>query len=109
SVRWYGSDGVAHSGALINDAVAAEFAEKTQYFAPTFGLPSDKESVWSPLLEEIKGETGLDADAFTLAAYDAVKVIAKTLVATWSQFPYVTLESFNAEFINQAKDRKSVV
>jgi len=102
SVRWYGSDGVAHSGVLINDAVAAEFAEKTQYFAPTFGLPSDKESVWSPLLEEFKGETGLDADAFTLAAYDAVKVIAKTLVATWSQFPYVTLESFNAEFINQA-------
>ncbi len=102
AVRWYGSDGVAHSTALIGDSDAASFAEKTSYFAPSFGLPGDKESVWGPLSNEIKDKTGMDADAFTLAAYDAVHVIGKTVKSLGDKADLATLDALKAEFLLQA-------
>ncbi len=78
SVRWYGSDGVALSAALINNSTAAEFAIKTQYFAPTFGLADASKSKWEPLATKIATQTGIEPDAFALAVYDAIWVIAQT-------------------------------
>lgn len=81
SVNWYGGDGVALSAALVNDAGAASFAAKTRFFAPTFGLPMQAESKWQPLAKAIKDRTGMTPDAFALAAYDAMWVIALTHIA----------------------------
>jgi branched-chain amino acid transport system substrate-binding protein len=81
SVRWYGGDGFIRNQALLADAQAAEFAASTQFFSPEFGLPANAQSVWNPLQAEIFSRSGLSADAFTLAAYDAIKVIAKLVEA----------------------------
>ncbi len=78
SVNWYGGDGVALSAVLVNDAGAASFAAKTNFFSPTFGLPAQAESKWQPLAEAIKDRTNIAPDAFALAAYDALWVIALT-------------------------------
>jgi len=101
-LKWFGSDGVAHSAALIGDPAAAAFAEKTAYFAPSFGLPPAQENKWKPLTTEIKTATGIDADAFALAAYDAVWVIAKTVRALAESSNYIDLSLLQKTFEAQA-------
>ncbi|PJJ83133.1 ABC transporter substrate-binding protein [Mucilaginibacter auburnensis] len=82
NVKWFGSDGVALSTAFLSDAAAADFAIKTAYFAPAFGLPVATEAQWKPIAARIKAKTNLEPDAFALAAYDAAWSIAHTLEAT---------------------------
>lgn len=82
SVKWYGGDGVVLSAALISDATAARFAADTHFFAPTFGLPTHGESKWQPIATAIKGATNIEPDAFALASYDALWVIALTYNAS---------------------------
>ncbi len=87
SVNWYGGDGVVLSAALINDAAAAAFAVSTNFIAPTFGLPEETRSRWQPLSNAIKSRTVIDPDAFALAAYDAMWVIAMTYNAGSGSVP----------------------
>ncbi|RWY57031.1 ABC transporter substrate-binding protein [Mucilaginibacter gilvus] len=82
SIKWYGGDGVVLSTALLTDPVVAEFAIKTGFFAPSFGLPDAYKSKWEPLAARIKAKTGTDPDAYALAAYDALWTIAYTLEGT---------------------------
>lgn len=82
SVRWYGSDGVALSAAFLSNAAAADFAMATSWFAPTFGLPDEAAPKWQPVAQRIKDRSGLEPDAFALATYDAVWVIARTYQAS---------------------------
>lgn len=82
SVNWYGGDGVVLSTALTGDAAAAAFAAKTQFFAPNFGLPVHTDPKLVALTAAIKTRTGIEPDAFALAAYDAMWVIANTVVAS---------------------------
>jgi branched-chain amino acid transport system substrate-binding protein len=82
SIRWYGGDGVVLSTALLADPIVAEFAIKTHFFAPSVGLPTALQSQWKPVADRIKAKTGVDPDAYALAAYDALWTIAKTLEAT---------------------------
>jgi branched-chain amino acid transport system substrate-binding protein len=82
SIKWYGGDGVVLSTALLSDPVVAEFAIKTGFFAPSFGLPDAFKSKWEPLAARIKAKTGIDPDAYALAAYDALWTIAYTLEGT---------------------------
>ena len=82
SLKWYGGDGVVLSTALTSDPVVADFAIKTDFFAPSFGLPAAFESKWAPVAARIKAKTGMDPDAYALAAYDAVWAIAYTLEST---------------------------
>ena len=79
SVMWYGGDGFIKNQALLNDPLAAQFAFATSFFSPEFGLPASAESLWSPLLTSIFNACGQEADAFTLSAYDALKVMAKVV------------------------------
>lgn len=79
SIKWYGGDGVVLSTALTGNAVAAEFAIKTGFFAPSFGLPTALQSKWQPIADRIKAKTGTDPDAYALAVYDALWTIAYTL------------------------------
>jgi branched-chain amino acid transport system substrate-binding protein len=83
SVKWYGGDGVALSAALVGDPDAAAFAVATEFFTPTYGLSDAYKAKWEPLLARLKAKTGIDADAFGAAAYDAMWVIAKTVQASY--------------------------
>lgn len=80
SIRWYGGDGVVLSTALLTQE-AADFAIKTHFFAPSFGLPAALEAQWKPVAARIKAKTGIEPDAYALAAYDALWTIAKTIEA----------------------------
>ncbi|MBA2571975.1 MAG: ABC transporter substrate-binding protein [Gemmatimonadetes bacterium] len=82
TVRWYGSDGVALSDALLSNAQAAEFAVRVDYPNPIFGLEEGARDVWEPLSARIRARTNLTPDAFALAVYDAVWVAAKAYLAT---------------------------
>ena len=82
SVRWYGSDGVAHCDALATDATAAAFAIRTGFPNPVFGFDTGAREIWAPLVSEIRARTSLEADAFALAVYDAVWVVARAYIAS---------------------------
>ncbi|CAG5068066.1 hypothetical protein DYBT9623_00794 [Dyadobacter sp. CECT 9623] len=100
SVRWYGGDGVTQSAALIADPAAAAFAVTTQFFTPTFGLPDAYKSTWEPLIARIKSKSGIDADAFGVAVYDAMWVIARTVEAEGG-IP-ADIETLKSSFVSQA-------
>lgn len=102
SVRWYGGDGTALSATLIGNSAAAEFAIATKYFAPAFGLPENTAAQWQPLSAEIKARTGIAPDAFALAAYDAVWVMAMS----YNTFPYAQPEfsQLKSEFTKWAAE-----
>lgn len=100
SVRWYGGDGTALSAALTGNTAVADFAIATKYFAPSFGLPAQASAKWQPLADKIKERTGITPDAFALATYDALWVIAMS----YNAFPYTRPEfaKLKSEFIMQA-------
>lgn len=81
SVHWYGGDGITLSTVLLSDATAASFAAATRFFAPSFGLPQQQHPRLAAVSAAIKNKTGLEPDAYALAAYDAVWVIANTVTA----------------------------
>jgi len=81
SVKWFGGDGVVLSTAFLADAAVADFVIKTNFIAPSFGLPDATQSKWQPIAARIKAKTSTDPDAFALAAYDAMWTIAYTLEA----------------------------
>lgn len=78
-VHWYGGDGITLSKVLLSDAVSASFAAKSQFFSPRLGLPQQVSPELERISTLIKAKTGLEADAYALAAYDAVWVIAQTV------------------------------
>lgn len=99
-VKWYGGDGIVLSAAMPANATAAEFALKTAFFAPTFGLPAALMGKWQPVADRIKATTGVEADAFALAAYDAMWVIAYTIEKTGGSL--ADYEQLKAEFVRQS-------
>ena len=118
SVRWYGSDGVAHSDALVTNGKAAEFAIRVGYPNPIFGLDEGARDIWQPLAEKIRARTKLEPDAFALAVYDAVWVVARGYVASGATlgieelkqaFTTAAATGFGATgwmVLNEAGDRK---
>jgi len=98
SLRWYGSDGVALSVPLASDAAAAAFAIRTGYANPTLLRPDSARAKWQPLVDTVTAGTGIEPDAFGLAAYDAAwcALLARLLagsgdVPTWKT--YLTIEA----------------
>ena len=75
AVRWYGSDGVVSSQALLAPA-SASFAMQVVYPCPIFGLAREAEPLWQPVSQEVESATGLVPDAFALSTYDAVWLAA---------------------------------
>ena len=82
SVRWYGSDGVANSAALLRDPRAAAFAVNVRYPTPLFAVEEGARDIWAPLAERIRARTGHVPDAYALTVYDAVWVVARGYVAS---------------------------
>lgn len=98
SVHWYGGDGFIRNESLLADPLASQFAVNTQFFSPEFGLPSSTESIWSPLLADVYARSGVVGDAYTLTAYDAMKVVAK-LIENNAGVPTIS-STFKTEFFN---------
>jgi branched-chain amino acid transport system substrate-binding protein len=82
SVHWYGSDGVAHSEALLGSPDAAAFAMRVGYPNPIFGVEEGAREIWEPLVARIRARTDIEPDAFALAVYDAVWVVARGYIAS---------------------------
>ena len=82
SVHWYGSDGVARAEALLGNRDAADFATRVGYPNPVFGLVEGARDVWEPLSARIRARANAEPDAFALAVYDAVWVVARGYVAS---------------------------
>ncbi len=81
-MRWYGGDGSAQASALVDNADGATFAIQAQgYPSPLVALPADSATKDAALIKQISKKAKAPADAFTLAAYDALNVSAKALVA----------------------------
>jgi len=118
SVRWYGSDGVAQTAALTADAQAAAFAVRSGYPNPVFGLDPAAEPLATPLRARIERRTSVEADAFALAVYDAVRVAVQAYGVAGSadevgRFRINFAQAANAYFgatgwtaLNEAGDRR---
>jgi branched-chain amino acid transport system substrate-binding protein len=80
-VRWYGGDGSAQTKALLasGPATFATMAKVRGYPSPLVALPADQAKKDAELLGQISKRAQATADAFTLAAYDAFSVAARTL------------------------------
>jgi ABC-type branched-subunit amino acid transport system substrate-binding protein len=61
---------------VLGDSDAADFAAATAFRAPTYGLDDQLLQEHADLIAAIEARSGLPADAFTLAAYDALHVAA---------------------------------
>ncbi|MCX6689307.1 MAG: penicillin-binding protein activator [Methanoregula sp.] len=81
SVRWFGSDGSAKADALVKNATAARFAVKTGFSAPVYGVEKETGSVVN-LTQRIKAITGSEPDGYSLAAYDATAIAARSLMVS---------------------------
>jgi branched-chain amino acid transport system substrate-binding protein len=75
AVPWYGSDGVALSAALVEDAAASSYAVKVGYPNPILGLRDQDRALWAPVVAALEAKLGRTPDSFALAAYDALVVM----------------------------------
>lgn len=106
AVKWYGGDGSVLSTAFISDAVVADFAIATGFNSPTLGLPAALSTKWQPVIDRIKKKTGLTADAFALAAYDALWAIAYTIEA--NNGDVTDFAKLKTSFVEQANKNQGI-
>jgi len=79
-VKWFGSDGTAYESRLAEEPKVAEFSSKVRFVSPIFA--PTKTPKYQELLNKIKAETGHAPEPYAYSAYDAVWVVALTLLAT---------------------------
>lgn len=87
SVDWFGGVGFIKAPGLLSDTAAAEFALATNFFSPETALPNSAQSIWQPLKAEIEIQSGLEADFYAFAAYDALKVMSKLFEINQGSMP----------------------
>ncbi len=92
SVQWFGGDGFIKNQALLSNANAASFALATSFFSPEFGLPTEASHIWAPLQQQVFEKCGWEADAFTLAAYDGLWIMAKMIEENEGPFTDPTMQ-----------------
>ncbi|MBU0473232.1 MAG: penicillin-binding protein activator [Bacteroidetes bacterium] len=116
STLWFGSNGSAMSSAIVSNADAASFANEVEFCTPLFALSAENETEWNSLFTAIEQATELKPDAYTFAAYDAIKIASLAYESSDNGFTnlfsnYVTISTtYNGltgltEF-NSAGDRK---
>jgi len=94
TVRWYGGDGSAQATALLDNPDGAAFAASVHgYPSPLVALPADRAAKDAALVKLISKQAKAPADAFTLAAYDALNVSAKALIAAGPKPDNTALQS----------------
>jgi branched-chain amino acid transport system substrate-binding protein len=99
SVRWYGADGIAQSGALLARPAAVAFAETVGFPSALFGLDLTASAEWQPVATRIQQRAGSAPDAFALAVYDATRVAALAYLASPRR---VDVDSLAARFVQAA-------
>lgn len=99
-VRWYGGDGTVQSAAVLADPTAAAFAATASFRAPTYGLDDNLLQGDANLITAIEARTGLSADAFTLAAYDALHVAA----LAFANVGLTSVPVYREELVRQANE-----
>jgi branched-chain amino acid transport system substrate-binding protein len=99
TVRWYGADGIAQSGALLASPAAVAFAETVGFPSALFGLDFSAQQNWQPVATRIQQRAGSAPDAFALAVYDAVRVAALAYLASPAD---VDADSLAARFVEAA-------
>jgi branched-chain amino acid transport system substrate-binding protein len=98
-VRWYGGDGMVQSALVLADPTAATFAAATELRAPTYGLDDQLLQQNADLIAAIGARSGLTADAFTLAAYDALHVAT----LAYAEVGLGSIEEYRSELLRQAE------
>lgn len=84
-VKWFGSDGTAKSGKIVEDPVAREFASSIEFYNTIFApASSPKNERVRRYIEETFGRV---PDSYTYSAYDAVWVIALSMLQVGSPDP----------------------
>lgn len=106
SVNWYGGDGIVLSTVLLTSNAACQFAATTNFFAPNFGLPLTPNPKLTSIASQIRTNTGYEPDAYTLAVYDAMWVIAKTVTS----YSNVTSDfsKLKTDFANEANQHYGI-
>ncbi len=106
SVNWYGGDGIVLSSVLLTSNAACQFAATTNFFAPNFGLPLTPNPKQAAIQAAIRTNTGYEPDAYTLAVYDAMWVIAKTITS----YSNVTsnFSKLKTDFANEANQHYGI-
>jgi branched-chain amino acid transport system substrate-binding protein len=99
SVRWYGADGIAQSGALTARPAAVAFAETVGFPSALFGLDFTAKQKWQPVATRIQARAGSAPDAFALAVYDATWVAALAYLASPRD---VEVDSLASRFVQTA-------
>lgn len=97
-VRWYGGDGMVQSSLVVADPDAAAFAAATEFRAPTYGLSDQLLQDDGTLIDAIEARSGLPADAFTLAAYDALHLAT----LAYAKVGLGSIPDYRAELLRQA-------
>ena len=96
NLRWYGSNGAALSKAIIENEKAAEFAVKAGYPCPINA--EGKSEKYLKIKSRVKAKLGREPEAYAIAAYDALWVIAKTYIAAGSE----DFDTLKKEFVKTA-------
>lgn len=78
-VKWYGSDGTATSGAMLDDADVRDFAMSVEYPCSIFG-PTHSEK-WEKVRDHGSAELGREPESYSYAIYDIVWVYTLCLLA----------------------------
>ena len=99
-VKWYGGDGIVLSSAVTADTNASNFALRTSFFAPSFGLPLSLQNRWKPVSTRVQAITGIAPDGFALSAYDAMWVMAYTEESSNGSSTYNDLRNSFAQLAN---------
>jgi len=104
-VRWYGGDGSAQSKALVasGPATFATSVKVNGYPSPLVAVPAGEAKRDANLVSKITKRAKNQADAFTLAAYDAFNVAARTLSDTPADADAATLRAGFARTAEGAK------
>jgi len=79
AMPWFGSDGAALSDAIVKNRSVARFAEITGFYSPVYSEdiePGEFEAV----RQRIQKVTGVVADPYSLAAYDATVIAAQSML-----------------------------
>jgi len=77
-VKWYGSDGTATSGAMLDDANVRDFAMSIEYPCTIFG-PTHSEK-WEKVRAHGEAELGREPESYSYAIYDIVWVYTLCLL-----------------------------
>jgi len=79
TVPWFGSDGAAKTDAITKNTSAARFAEITGFYSPVYG-EEEESGGFSDVKQRIRAMTGAEPDPYSLAAYDATAIAARSLL-----------------------------